>query len=141
MLIPRAVNIDALPQFIAANRQNYYAYADALAVIDGLTLLAYDEASSPNYQYVVLEVGPTFAVGRDDLVTALRAENILARQYFRPGCHRMQPYRELFPHAGLMLQGTLDVANRVVVLPNGAAAAGGIETIVGVVHVLGESGA
>ena len=132
------VNLDALPQFIAANRQNYYAYAEAFAGIDGLTLLEYDEASSPNYQYVVIEVSPDFQATRDEVVVALQAENILARKYFRPGCHSMQPYRELFPHAGLMLPGTLGVANRVVVLPNGGTPAGGIETIAGLVRILGE---
>jgi dTDP-4-amino-4,6-dideoxygalactose transaminase len=135
------VNLDALPQFIAANRQNYHAYAEVFTGIDGLTLLEYDVASSPNYQYVVIEVNPDFPATRDEVVAALQAENILARKYFRPGCHSMQPYRELFPHAGLMLRGTREVANRVVVLPNGGAPAGGIETIAGLVHVLGELGA
>ncbi len=132
------VNLDALPQFIAANRQNYHAYAEAFAGIDGLTLLEYDEASSPNYHYVVIEISPDFSATRDEVVAAMQAENILAREYFRPGCHSMQPYRELCPHAGLMLLGTLEVANRVVVLPNGAAVIGGIETIAGVVRMLGE---
>ena len=30
---------------------------------------------------------------RDDLVAALHAENVLARRYFYPGCHRLEPYR------------------------------------------------
>ena len=32
----------------------------------------------------------------------------------------MKPYRELFPHAGLVLPNTEEVAGRVVVLPTGA---------------------
>lgn len=33
----------------------------------------------------------------------------------------MQPYRDLFPHAGLLLPHSEAVASRVVVLPNGMA--------------------
>jgi len=49
----------------------------------------------------------------------LRAENILARRYFWPGCHKMEPYRSLFPHAGLLLPATEAVAASVIVLPTG----------------------
>jgi dTDP-4-amino-4,6-dideoxygalactose transaminase len=31
----------------------------------------------------------------------------------------MKPYRDLFPHAGLMLSNTKTVAERVIVLPTG----------------------
>jgi dTDP-4-amino-4,6-dideoxygalactose transaminase len=79
-------------------------------------LLRYDEADAPNYQYVVIEVD---AERRDEIVAALHAENILARKYFWPGCHGMKPYRELFPHARLMLPNTEAVAARVIVLPTG----------------------
>lgn len=115
------VNLDALPGFIAANRRAYEAYAGALAGIDDVHLLRYDEADDPNYQYVVVDVAPTFPGRRDRIVAALQAENVLARKYFWPGCHRMQPYRDLFPHAQLLLPATERVAAGVVVLPTGSA--------------------
>jgi dTDP-4-amino-4,6-dideoxygalactose transaminase len=131
------VNLEALPQFVARNRASHSAYAEAIAGIDGVSLLAYDDATDPNHHYAVLEVGPAFAAGRDALVAALQAENILARKYFWPGCHRMQPYRALFPHAGLMLAQTEAVAGRVVVLPNGVALPpGAVEAIAAVIGVL-----
>jgi dTDP-4-amino-4,6-dideoxygalactose transaminase len=113
------VNLEALPRFVEANRRCYDEYVRTLAGIPGLSVLAYDEACSPNYQYVVLEIGEGFGASRDEVVAALHAENILARKYFWPGCHGMKPYRDLFPHAKLMLPGTLDVAARVVVMPTG----------------------
>jgi dTDP-4-amino-4,6-dideoxygalactose transaminase len=67
----------------------------------------------------VIEVSGDCPANRDEIISALHAENILARKYFWPGCHGMLPYRELFPHAGLMLQHTEDVSQRVIVLPNG----------------------
>ncbi len=117
------VNLDALPQFIAANRQNYHAYAEAFAGIDGLTLLEYDEASSPNYQYVAIEVSPDFQVTRDEIVATLHAENVLARKYFWPGCHTMKPYCKLFPQAWLRLSNTERIAALLIVLPTGTTVA------------------
>ena len=123
-------NLDAVDAVIAANRRNYEAYREAFASIPGLSLLAYDPGERGNFQYVVLQVGPEFGASRDQLVAALRAENILARKYFWPGCHRMKPYRELFPHAGLVLPNTADVADRVVVLPTGTTLPeGAVETV------------
>jgi dTDP-4-amino-4,6-dideoxygalactose transaminase len=113
------VNLASIDDVIAANRSNYLAYRDELAGIPGVRLLAYDERERNNYQYVIIEVGPECAVGRDALVDALRAENILARRYFWPGCHKMEPYRSLFPHAGLLLPATEAVAASVIVLPTG----------------------
>ena len=113
------VNLDALPDFVAANKRTYDQHAAALADIDGVRLLRYDPATTPNFHYAVVELGDALAHRRDELVAALQAENILARKYFWPGCHGMKPYRELYPHARLVLPNTERVANRVIVLPNG----------------------
>jgi dTDP-4-amino-4,6-dideoxygalactose transaminase len=113
------VNLDAIDDVIAANRRNYHAYREALAGLRGINLLAFNETEKNNYQYVVMEVSEECSVSRDRMIEALHAENIRARKYFWPGCHNMQPYRELYPHAGLLLPNTQQVANRVVVLPTG----------------------
>jgi dTDP-4-amino-4,6-dideoxygalactose transaminase len=112
-------NLECIDSVIAANRRNYEAYRQGINAIDGLSLFSYDDRECNNYQYVVLEVGENFAASRDEIITALHAENILARKYFWPGCHGMKPYRDLFPHARLMLTNTEKVANRVIVLPTG----------------------
>ena len=113
------VNLRSLDEVIAANRRNYMAYRESLRGIDGVRVLEYDETERNNYQYVVLEVDDGCAASRDTLVAALRAENVMARRYFWPGCHNMEPYRSLFPHAGLVLPATDAVARSVVVLPTG----------------------
>ena len=115
------VNLDALPDFITANGKAYDAYAEAIGGINGVRLLEYDLAETPNFQYVVIEIDPDFPASRNDVVAALQAENILARKYFWPGCHRMKPYRELYPHANLLLPHTQRVSSQVVVLPTGRA--------------------
>lgn len=113
-------NLDAFPEVVERNRRNHLAYRDALDRIPGVSLLDYGSDESANYHYVVAEIADDFPVPRDAIVAALHAENILARKYFWPGCHRMEPYRSLYPHAGLLLPNTEAVSSRVVVLPNGA---------------------
>jgi dTDP-4-amino-4,6-dideoxygalactose transaminase len=49
----------------------------------------------------------------------LHAEQVLARRYFYPGCHRMEPYRTLYANASL--PQTEAVAARVLTLPTGEA--------------------
>jgi dTDP-4-amino-4,6-dideoxygalactose transaminase len=85
-------------------------------------VINYDTAERNNYQYVVLEVDPAVCPrNRDEIVEALHAENIIARKYFWPGCHKMEPYRSLQPNAGLLLPETERVSARIVVLPTGQA--------------------
>jgi dTDP-4-amino-4,6-dideoxygalactose transaminase len=51
----------------------------------------------------------------------LWAENVLARRYFYPGCHKMEPYHSYFPHAGLLLPVTEQVAQQILAMPTGTA--------------------
>jgi dTDP-4-amino-4,6-dideoxygalactose transaminase len=113
------VNLDAIDDVIEANRRNHFAYREGLSGLPGISLLAFDDSERNNYQYVVMEVGKDCPVSRDRIIEVLHAENILARKYFWPGCHNMKPYRELYPHAGLVLPNTHRVAERVIVLPTG----------------------
>jgi dTDP-4-amino-4,6-dideoxygalactose transaminase len=113
------VNLDYLDNILAANSQNYQTYHKELIDLQGVSLLTFDQNERNNYQYVVMQVEDTCPVSRDEIIQALIAENILARKYFWPGCHRMMPYRELFPHAGLLLLNTQKVADSVIVLPTG----------------------
>ena len=112
-------NLDYMDTVIEANRRNYHAYREALSGLPGVRVIEFDEARRNNYQYVIIEVGEDCPASRDELIAALHAENVLARKYFWPGCHRMKPYRELYPHAGLVLANTEAVAGRVIVLPTG----------------------
>lgn len=114
------VNLDHYDAVVEANSRNYAVYAEALGGIPGITLLGYESTERNSHHYVVVEVGDACAAMRDEIIAVLHAENILARKYFWPGCHDMQPYRDLFPRAGLMLENTRWVAERNIVLPNGS---------------------
>jgi len=113
-------SLESLPEFVAVNQANHDCYRVGLAGLTGVTLLAYEEAERCNYQYVVLEIDEDLAqVTRDDLHQILRAENVRARRYFYPGCHRMEPYRSLYPAAGRDLPNTEWLARRILCLPTG----------------------
>jgi dTDP-4-amino-4,6-dideoxygalactose transaminase len=115
-------NLEAIEEIIAINQRNYEAYKNGLADVPGISVIDYDPAERSNYQYVVIEVDPEVCPrNRDEIVKALHTENIIARKYFWPGCHKMEPYRSLQPNAGLLLPETERVAARVIVLPTGQA--------------------
>jgi dTDP-4-amino-4,6-dideoxygalactose transaminase len=114
--------LESLDEFVDSNHRNYSLYKRELASVPGVRMITYPDGERCNYQYVVLEVEEEVTqISRDMLVDALHAENILARRYFYPGCHRMEPYRSFFPHASLLLAETERLARKIVVLPTGTA--------------------
>lgn len=118
-------SLESIDEFIEVNYRNYKQYQQELAFIQGVTLLPYSESQWSNYQYIVLEIDEKRTkISRDTLVDLLTAENIIARRYFYPGCHRMEPYRSFFPHAGLLLPETEQLCQRVMLLPTGTAVDG-----------------
>jgi dTDP-4-amino-4,6-dideoxygalactose transaminase len=113
-------NLEAMDEIVAVNKRNYLAYCEELRSVTGLSVIHYDPAERNNYQYVVIEVDPDVCPrNRDKIVEALHAENVIARKYFWPGCHRMEPYRTTQPDAWKRLPETERVAARVIVLPTG----------------------
>jgi dTDP-4-amino-4,6-dideoxygalactose transaminase len=117
-------SLDSLEDFISINHRNYKHYQNELSGIPGISLFCYRETERCNYQYIVLEVDESVTrVSRDRLTDILCAENVLARRYFYPGCHRMEPYRSYFPHAGLLLPETERLVQQVLLLPTGTAVA------------------
>jgi dTDP-4-amino-4,6-dideoxygalactose transaminase len=115
-------SLESIDRIIEHNRRNYEAYAAGLSAIPGLALMRKRPDHRHNFQYVVIEVDEAATgLSRDEIVAALRLENVVARRYFHPGVHRMQPYRGLYPQAGRTLPVTEAVGSRVIVLPTGLA--------------------
>jgi dTDP-4-amino-4,6-dideoxygalactose transaminase len=109
-------NLESMEEFIAVNRRHHQQYAAELAELRGVTVLSNDEEEKCNYQYVVLELDASKTlVTRDELMQILHHENVLARRYFYPGCHRMKPYNS----AARQLPETEKVSDRVLSLPTG----------------------
>lgn len=120
-------NLRGMDRFRDANRRNYEAYAEGLRDLQGLRLIRCDAGEDMadkyrfNKHYVVVEVTKEFPLTRDDLLQRLHNENVLARRYFWPGCHRMEPYRSLQPDAGQYLSTTESILERILLFPTGVA--------------------
>jgi dTDP-4-amino-4,6-dideoxygalactose transaminase len=128
-------SLESMDTVIGVNRRNYHAYRDGLSGIPGVVLLAYDEGERRNFQHIVLEIDESeTGVSRDTVVQVLHTENIRARRYFYPGCHRMEPYRSYFPNAGLLLPETERLLERVLVLPTGTAI--GLEEVEAICQIM-----
>lgn len=121
-------SLESMGDFIETNFQNYMKYSEKLKGISGVRLVKYDEQEKNNYQYIILYVDEKIiGITRDQLMNILHKENILARRYFYPGSHKMEPYRSYFPNAGLLLPETEKITSQVISLPTGTAV--GIEEI------------
>lgn len=133
-------NLESIDEFIAINRRNHKQYAEELAGLEGVTVVSNDDQEKCNYQYVVLEIDAAETiVSRDELMQILYRENILARRYFYPGCHRMAPYNSYL--SGLSLPQTERVCQRVLSLPTGTSISpADISTICGVIRMVVNNG-
>lgn len=114
-------SLAGMESFVDRNRRNYLRYREALAGIPGLVVPPPDPSVEHAYHYVVVRIDAgAFGLSRDDLMAVLRAENVMAKRYFYPGCHRMAPYHadgDAFPH-------TEALAASLLTLPTGAAVDG-----------------
>jgi dTDP-4-amino-4,6-dideoxygalactose transaminase len=114
-------SLESMDAIISANARNYRDYCASLGDLRGISLLPLNGSEKANFQYVVLEVDErATGVSRDALVEHLHSRGVLARKYFWPGCHRMEPYRSRTTHIANVPNTDL-VAGRVVVLPTGQA--------------------
>ena len=106
----------------ATNRRAQDAYRTGLTGVPGIEVMRYPTDESHNYHYVVVDIHYDCPLTRDELVQVLAAENVVARRYFFPGCHRMEPYSIRYPFWDKTLPVTNDLVHRLLVLPNGTAA-------------------
>lgn len=126
-------NLEALDAVVSTNESNYRAYARGLELVPGIDLVDYPETERSNYQYVVIEVDAERAgITRDDLCDALFEHNVLARRYFYPGCHMMEPYRSRELRAPL--PETERLTTRTLSLPTGTAV--GPQEIAGICAII-----
>ncbi len=112
--------LDSLDEFVYINNRNYKHYKKELEDISGIRLINYNETDKCNYQYIVLEIDETFlGIDRDKFVAILQAENVMARRYFYPGCHKMEPYLSYYHYSKLLLPKTEKISQCVICLPTG----------------------
>lgn len=114
-------SLEGIDALIARNRANRAAYRKALDGIPGLTLYEYDESEANNYQYLIVSVDPNVSpFTRDEIVAILHAENVIARRYFAPGCHRSPPYTTMPGTVRGPLPVTERLAETLFAMPTGS---------------------
>lgn len=115
-------SLEGFQRVAAHNRRKYEQYRSLLIDLPGVSLLDYDEAEHNNNHYIVLQIDEEVAgISRDHLQTVLWAERVLARRYFYPGCHRMEPYRSQYLKDRSRLPVTERLVQQVLCLPGGSA--------------------
>ena len=115
-------SLESIDDFLAVNRANYQRYRDRLADLPGIAVQPYDEQERTNYQYLTIVVDSNQTeLSRDTIYQILAHENVLARRYFDPGCHEMEPYASSLPDPALRLPVTERFKERLLCLPTGTA--------------------
>lgn len=113
-------SLEAMGGAVECNRARYAQYAVELEGVEGVRLARYEGPARFNYQYVVVEIdGEKARLDRDEFHSILWAENVLARRYFYPGCHRLEPYRSERRPEERRLPATDWLTRRVLCLPTG----------------------
>jgi len=86
--------IDRLEGFIATKIKNYKLYKEALADIDGLSLLSFNEGTRANHWfYSVMVDQDKYGIDRDQLLQKLNEVKIQARPLWEL-IHQQKPYLE-----------------------------------------------
>lgn len=115
------VNLKSLEGFINTNQVNHEAYKSGLSGITGIDLLEFNKDEANNFHYVILLVNESeFGCNREHLLEILHKNGILARRYFSPGCHTMQPYISDYPDDGNRLGITTAIASQTLAMPTGS---------------------
>ena len=111
-------NFPSVDKFINRNRENHRLYVEGLAGVPGIRLLDYANQERNNWQYIVIEIdAETFGRTRDELYEELQKHQVLAKRYFKPGVHKMEPYCSTQPK--ISLDVTERLCEQVLCLPNG----------------------
>ena len=109
-------NLDSLANSLEVNRNNHQLYSSLLSNIEGIDILQYKKPH--NFHYIVAEIQDNAPLNRNELLQVLTQENIIARRYFYPGCHRMAPFGSTDSYSPL--SNTDKLVEKILLLPGGA---------------------
>ncbi|MDF7825660.1 DegT/DnrJ/EryC1/StrS family aminotransferase [Pontiellaceae bacterium B12227] len=114
-------NLEAINSVVQTNKFNHILYGELLKDVQGLELISFEEGERNNWQYLILTLTSEYPLSRDELIKELEKQNVLARRYFWPGCHRMEPYKSRKTYSQTQLYVTETISSRILILPTGSA--------------------
>jgi dTDP-4-amino-4,6-dideoxygalactose transaminase len=113
-----AMGLGTLPllqENMERNQRHQERYHQLLRGIPGIVPFRVRPGCTSNYNNFSILINKEFGLTRDQLCHILWRENILARRYYFPGCHKQPPYKEI--NAGLKLPVTERISNSILCLP------------------------
>jgi dTDP-4-amino-4,6-dideoxygalactose transaminase len=113
-------NLEEFDSFVAQSCRTYESYVEKLSDIPQIKFFHYSDHEYHNYHYVSILLDGNCILTRDEIVQILHAENILARRYFFPGCHELEPFKTLSVRSGNQLSVTEKISQNVLILPAGS---------------------
>jgi dTDP-4-amino-4,6-dideoxygalactose transaminase len=109
-------SLDEVDDQVALHRRKYDLYVAGLRNTDGLKLLEHKESQRPDYRLIVVRIGDSWPLSREDTLRLLEAENVLARPYYAPLTNKVVEYPRVCPE----LPVTEAICRDLMVLPSGA---------------------
>ncbi|SKA70260.1 DegT/DnrJ/EryC1/StrS family aminotransferase [Desulfobaculum bizertense] len=106
--------IDELDEQVAHNKAIFNCYKKLLSDLP-LSLVSYDATEKRTWKNIVVRLTGDWGLTRDEILSVLQAENILARAYYTPPLHKKFPET-----ASLEFPVTEAVTSVGCVLPSGA---------------------
>jgi len=113
-------NLKKFDEVVEKSQRTYEAYAQGLSDVQQIELFHFNDNESHNYHYVSLLLDGNCPLSRDEIIQTMHAENILARRYFFPGCHQLEPFKSLSVMTDNQLPVTETIAQNVLILPAGS---------------------
>jgi dTDP-4-amino-4,6-dideoxygalactose transaminase len=130
-------SLDEIDDQVALHRRKYELYVAGLRNIDGLKLLEHKESQRPDYRLIVVRIGDSWPLSREDTLRLLEAENVLARAYYVPLTNKVVEYPRVCPQ----LPVTDAIFQDFMVLPSGAhVSEEDVEKIVGLLTTIRRHG-
>ncbi|MDG2089462.1 MAG: DegT/DnrJ/EryC1/StrS family aminotransferase [Arenicellaceae bacterium] len=109
-------SLDFMEERIEKLRRTRELYIEYLSPIEGLHVIDINQGTTSNYHYFSFLVDKDkFGIDRNLLLKVLRGENIMAKRYFYPGCHKMKLHKPFYRD----LPNTDLVSEKVICLPTG----------------------
>jgi dTDP-4-amino-4,6-dideoxygalactose transaminase len=80
-------SLDDVESQVARNRARYHTYRSSLSTVSGIRLLEFNEKFKTGYKNIVVEILDDWPLSRDETISILNADNVLARPYYYPPLH------------------------------------------------------
>jgi dTDP-4-amino-4,6-dideoxygalactose transaminase len=113
------VSLNSLEYYRENNRKNLERYQSNFNSCRNLKVVAAPLNQQSNHHYIIAELQDLPTNARDVVYQILHTEGVLARRYFFPGCHRMEPYRSQITSDEGKLIHTETLCQNVLCFPNG----------------------